>query len=83
MFSENRVVLWSFCFGLVLSLPFALSTKNEEILRPFQCRYGIEVHEFEQGCLIPNECEVEVLPLLETPFPFQFETKHNIYLKDG
>jgi hypothetical protein len=46
-------------------------------------RYGIEVQEFEQGCLIPNKCEVEVLPLLETPFSFQLETKHNIYLKNG
>jgi hypothetical protein len=83
MFLENRVLVLSFCFGLILSPPLTLSTKNEEILRPFQYRYGIEVHEFEQGCLIPNECEVEVLRLLETPFPFQFETKHNIYLKNG
>jgi hypothetical protein len=71
-------LLWPNTFS-----PLALSTENEEILGPFQYRYGIEVHEFEQGCLIPNECEVEVLRLLETPFPFQFETKHNIYLKNG
>jgi hypothetical protein len=38
---------------------------------------------FQQGCLIPNEYEVEAPPLLKTPFPFQFETKHNIYLKKG
>jgi hypothetical protein len=30
-----------------------------------------------------NEYEVEALPLLKTPFPIQFETKHNIYLKNG
>jgi hypothetical protein len=77
------VVVRSFFFGLILPPPLALSTKNEEILRPFQYRYGIEVHEFEQGCLITNKYEVEVLPLLGTPFPFQFETKHNIYLKNG
>jgi hypothetical protein len=26
---ENRVVVWSFCFGLLLSPPLALSAKNE------------------------------------------------------
>jgi hypothetical protein len=30
-FSENRVVVRSFCFGLLISSPLALSAKNKEI----------------------------------------------------
>jgi hypothetical protein len=30
-FSENKVVVWSVCFGLLISPPLVLSAKNEEI----------------------------------------------------
>jgi hypothetical protein len=33
------VVVRSFCFGLVISPPLALSTKNEENRRPLQQEY--------------------------------------------
>jgi hypothetical protein len=28
---KHRVVVWSFCFGLLISPPLALSAKNKEI----------------------------------------------------
>jgi hypothetical protein len=73
-FLENRVVVWSFCFGLLISPPLALSAKKQRKLEAFfkkdmkvsawvgQRRYDID------------RVVVEALPLPITTFSFQSKT---------
>jgi hypothetical protein len=66
-FSENRVVVWSFCFGLLISPPFALSAENREIkrsLKRYQSKYMSRAND-------TNEYGAKALPLPTNPFPFQ------------
>jgi hypothetical protein len=44
----NRVV-WSFCFGLMLSPPLALSTKNEEKFEAFLIDLELKCMSFSKG----------------------------------
>jgi hypothetical protein len=76
------VVVRSFCFGLIISPPLALSIKNRVNLCGLHNRdIAIKNMSLSKGSLIPIKCAVEALSLLKIPFPFQFETKHKIDLK--
>jgi hypothetical protein len=72
----------SFFFGLIISPPLALSTKNGvDLYALYNKDISIKNMSLSMGSLILIECVVEALSLLKIPFPFQFETKHSIDTK--
>jgi hypothetical protein len=71
-FAENRVVVRSFCCGLLISPPLALSAKNREIERSLR-RYESK---YMSGTNDTDKYGAKALPLPITPFPFQSKTKY-------
>jgi hypothetical protein len=48
-FLNFNIVVWSFCFGLMLSPPLALSTKNEEKFEAFLIDLELKCMSFSKG----------------------------------
>jgi hypothetical protein len=71
-FSEHSVVVRSFCFGLLISPPLALSAKNREIERSLKRYEG----KYMSRARDTNEYGAEALPSPATSFPFQCKNKY-------
>ena len=69
-------MVWSFCFGLLISPTLALSAKKWRSLEVFNKKDMNVIHELGKEYLIPNDYAVKALPLPSTPFPFQSKTKY-------
>ena len=63
----------SFCFGLLISHPLALSAKIEKLIGLYQERYESK---YMSRAKDTDEYGAEALPLPTTTFPFQFKTKY-------
>jgi hypothetical protein len=62
----------SFCYGLLISPPLALSANNREIersLKRYESKYMSRAKD-------TNKYGAKTLSLPTTPFPFQFKTKY-------
>jgi hypothetical protein len=78
---KNRVVVWSFCFGLLISPSLALSAKNEEVWKHVQERYEIKYMSWARRFLIPIEMQWKLCLCHQLHFPFNLILSIEIHLE--
>jgi hypothetical protein len=77
-FLENRVVVRSFCFGILIPPPFALSAKNRENERSFKKDMKVNTR---VGQRILTNMEQKPCLCLQLQFPFNSRLSMEIFLE--
>jgi hypothetical protein len=73
---KNKVVVRSFCFGLLISPSLALSAKKQRNMGAFNKR-DMDLSTWVRQMTFDTDGDaVEALPLPSTPFPFQSKTMY-------
>ena len=80
-FFENRVVVWSFCFGPITISPFGIKRQKRRKLEAFYKKDKNVNTWVVQRIDDTDRVGVEALPLSNTPFPFQSKTNHRDILE--